>query len=186
MEKALRATRVAVLIGTAGEPLSLAFARRVATGEVEGWQAAWLLGQAETLDCDRADTIFPTRLRLRAEGAGTVGRVLLGPRPDGSFYGKDRREALAEIAEPVARAVHVVRQRASLNARTRPHPFARKRNGAAGERARFSRAAVEGPILARRSSGFITTGNQICAPSARTAGSRSRGAATNGEIWGGR
>lgn len=117
VEKALRATRVAVLIGAAGEPLSLAFARHVATGEVEAWQAAWQPGEAETLDCNRADATFPARLRLRTEGAGTVGWLLLGPRPDGSFYGKDEREALAEIADPIARAVHVVRQRASLNAR---------------------------------------------------------------------
>ncbi|RYG88998.1 MAG: hypothetical protein EON59_02595 [Alphaproteobacteria bacterium] len=117
VEKALRATRVAVLIGGTSEPLSPAFARHVAAGEVEAWQAAWQPGEAETLECDRADTMFPARLRLRAAGAGTVGWLLLGPRPDGSFYGKDEREALAEIADPVARAVHVVRQRASLNAR---------------------------------------------------------------------
>ena len=117
VEKALRATRVAVLVGAAGEPLSMAFGRHVTTGEVEGWQAAWRPGEAETLDCNRADPVFPARLRLRAEGAGTVGWLLLGPRPDGSFYGRDEREALAEIADPVARAVHVVRQRASLNAR---------------------------------------------------------------------
>ena len=35
----------------------------------------------------------------------------------GSFFGTDEREALAEIADPVARAVHVVRQRASHEAR---------------------------------------------------------------------
>ena len=116
VEKALRATRVAVLIGGSGEPLSPAFARHVATGDVEAWQAAWQPGDAETLDCDRGDPMFPARLRLRADGAGTVGWLLLGPRPDGSFFGKDEREALAEIADPVTRAVHIVRQRASLNA----------------------------------------------------------------------
>jgi hypothetical protein len=117
VEKALRATRAAVLIGGSDEPLSLAFARQVEAGDVETWQAAWQPGDAETLDCDRADPLFPARLRLRAEGDETVGWLLLGPRPDGSFFGKDEREALAEIADPVARAVHIVRQRATLNER---------------------------------------------------------------------
>ncbi|MGH8575264.1 MAG: hypothetical protein ACREX8_22240, partial [Gammaproteobacteria bacterium] len=58
--------------------------------------------------------LFPLRIRLDADrrrGRGTVGWILLGPRPDGSFYGKDEQEALAEIAGPVARAVQIVRTR---------------------------------------------------------------------------
>jgi hypothetical protein len=48
----------------------------------------------------------------------TIGWILLGPRPDGSFYGKDEQEALAEIADPVARSIHVARQRAEREAHT--------------------------------------------------------------------
>jgi hypothetical protein len=51
------------------------------------------------------------RMPLEADGHGRVGWLLLGPRPDGSFYGKDEREALTEIADPVARAVEIVRAR---------------------------------------------------------------------------
>ena len=51
------------------------------------------------------------RVPLEADGCGRVGWLLLGPRPDGSFYGKDEREALEEIADPIARAIAIVRQR---------------------------------------------------------------------------
>jgi hypothetical protein len=47
-------------------------------------------------------------LRVRHLGGAPIGWILLGPRPDGSFYGKDEQEALAEIADPVARAVQIV------------------------------------------------------------------------------
>jgi hypothetical protein len=40
-----------------------------------------------------------------------IGALLVGPRPDGSAPGKDEREALAEIADPIARAVRIVRLR---------------------------------------------------------------------------
>jgi hypothetical protein len=66
--------------------------------------------------------MFPLRIRLDADrrrGRGTVGWILLGPRPDGSFYGKDEQEALAEIAGPVARAVQIVRIRERREAAAR-------------------------------------------------------------------
>ena len=37
-----------------------------------------------------------------------MGWLLLGPRPDNSLYGKDEREALCDIADPLARAVRIV------------------------------------------------------------------------------
>jgi hypothetical protein len=50
------------------------------------------------------------RVPLRvSRDAAPIGWVLLGPRPDGSFYGKDEQEALAEIARPLARAVRIAR-----------------------------------------------------------------------------
>jgi hypothetical protein len=50
-------------------------------------------------------------LRVRHGSGAPLGWILLGPRPDGSFYGKDEQEALAEIADPVARAVQIVKVR---------------------------------------------------------------------------
>jgi hypothetical protein len=55
--------------------------------------------------------LFPTRVPLAAESAGRIGWLLLGPRPDGTPVGKDEREALIEIAGPIARALEIARAR---------------------------------------------------------------------------
>jgi hypothetical protein len=41
---------------------------------------------------------------------------LVGPRPDGSLYGKDERKTLARIADPVARALDIARIRETRQA----------------------------------------------------------------------
>jgi hypothetical protein len=56
-------------------------------------------------------------LRVRHARGKPLGWLLLGPRPDGSFYGKAERAVLAEIADPLARALHIVQQRALREAR---------------------------------------------------------------------
>ena len=74
-------------------------------------QPAALDNREATLRCDRADPLFPVQLQLTADGVGQIGWLLLGPRPDGSFYGREEREALREIAEPVARALAIAIER---------------------------------------------------------------------------
>jgi len=55
---------------------------------------------------------FPVSVPLRVEYQRMeIGTLLVGPRPDGSAPGKDERDALAEIADPIARAVRIVRLR---------------------------------------------------------------------------
>lgn len=55
---------------------------------------------------------FPVSVPLRvAYQQLEIGALLVGPRPDGSAPGKDERDALAEIADPIARAVRIVRRR---------------------------------------------------------------------------
>jgi hypothetical protein len=55
---------------------------------------------------------FPLSVPLRIGHQQTdIGTLLVGPRPDGSPVGKDEREALAEIADPIARAIRIVRER---------------------------------------------------------------------------
>jgi hypothetical protein len=113
------AARAAVLIDD-----EVAAAHGVSAEEVRRWRAADAPDPAAAeLDCDRDDPFFPMRVPLRVrhgEGA-PIGWILLGARPDGSFYGKDEREALAEIADPIARAVQIVGRReereAALDAR---------------------------------------------------------------------
>ena len=111
----VRASRAALLVG--GDTIA---ARDVDSAAVAQWRAGNTPDEnAESLDCDRDDPIFPVRLSLRVRhGGGTpIGWILLGPRPDGSFYGKDEREALAEIADPVARALQVALLRQEREAR---------------------------------------------------------------------
>lgn len=102
----VRASRSAAILGG-----RVAAAREVAPEEVQAWVAGARLDPAcEEMECDRSDPSFPMRvpLRVRHGAAAPLGWILLGPRPDGSFYGKDEREALAEVADPVARALRVV------------------------------------------------------------------------------
>lgn len=90
----------------------------------KGWRAAAVLGAPEAavaawLDAhmgaapervSRGDTLFPLRLPLDVRDAGppeTIGWLLLGPRPDGSFFQRDELEALRELADPIARAIQI-------------------------------------------------------------------------------
>lgn len=62
---------------------------------------------------------FPLAVPLRSGQDGAeIGTLLVGPRPDGSGLGRDEREALREVAGPVARAVKVVRLREAAERRT--------------------------------------------------------------------
>jgi hypothetical protein len=61
---------------------------------------------------------FPLSVPLRIGHQQTdIGTLLVGPRPDGSPVGKDEREALEEIADPIARAIRIVRERERREAR---------------------------------------------------------------------
>jgi hypothetical protein len=114
LKAGVRSTREAVLLTDNGK-LALAGTRGVTADEVERWTPAWKPPETDlTLDCDRHDPTFPLRVRLWIESTGepeTIGWLLLGPRPDGSFFGRDEREALAHVAAPIARAIHIAQLR---------------------------------------------------------------------------
>ena len=110
----VRAARMALLFGPTMAT------RGTGKAEVRGWlKQAAPDDSAETLDCRRDDPLFPMRIPLRVRHAGgkPLGWLLLGPRPDGSFYGKAERAVLGEIADPVARALNIVGQREQREAR---------------------------------------------------------------------
>lgn len=105
----VRAARAAILVDG-----SVAATRDVAADEVAAWLARAGPGALSARPgCDRDDPLFPMRVPLlvRHRAAAPIGWMLLGPRPDGSFYGADEREAIADIADPVARAVQIVLSR---------------------------------------------------------------------------
>ena len=114
VEAGVRSTREAVLLRKNGR-WSVAGAHRVPLRQVREWRRGWTVPAGQvTLDRDRNDLVFPLRVRLCVETGDepqTIGWLLLGPRPDGSFFGRDEREALAHVAGPVARAIHIAQVR---------------------------------------------------------------------------
>ena len=114
IETGVRSTREAVLLADGGK-FAVAGKRGVSAKELRTWQRGWIPAATEgALDCARADALFPLRVHLRVESGDswkTIGWLLLGPRPDGSFFGKDEREAIEHIAGPVARAIHIAQLR---------------------------------------------------------------------------
>jgi hypothetical protein len=91
-------------------------ARGIDRGEVESWRVRWTPAAYDSVECVRDDAIFPMRVSLQADGSGRVGWLLVGARPDGSLYGKDERKTLADIADPVARALDIARIRETRQA----------------------------------------------------------------------
>ena len=110
----VRANRVAVVLDG-----------RIAAGRgLEAGMAAApdLPADACGMMVERSDTLFPLRIPLRSghrADDAPVGWLLLGPRPDGSLYGKDELDALHEIVDPVARAVRIVQLREARERDTR-------------------------------------------------------------------
>jgi hypothetical protein len=115
----VHSTREAVLLCENGK-WALAGSRGVSAKGVRDWQRGWTApGGEPALDCDRSDALFPLRVRLCIDSGDepeTIGWLLLGPRPDGSMFGKDEREALAHVAGPVARAIHIAQLREQRSA----------------------------------------------------------------------
>jgi hypothetical protein len=102
----LRATCGAVT--AAGEVVAV---HDVAPKRLEDWCASWAPATDTGHDIDPEDPLFPVRIALDSEGTGRIGWLLLGRRPDGSLYGKDEREVLSEIADPIARALAITMRR---------------------------------------------------------------------------
>jgi hypothetical protein len=106
IERAVHSTRIALMIDgkvVAAQGISLASAR----GLLRGWKAPNHVGP---LDRDDQDA-FPLRIALRCPLGSVRGWLILGPRPDGSFYGRDDLAALTEISSPLQRALLAVSER---------------------------------------------------------------------------
>jgi hypothetical protein len=80
---------------------------------LEQWQAAHGVPQPLRLSVDKHDPLFPLRLPLNHRATSVL---LLGPRPDGSLYGRDETDLLAELALPAAQALGAA-QRNAVHAR---------------------------------------------------------------------
>ena len=103
----VRSTRGAVVLGD-----RVLAKRDVGSAELEQWIAEHPLSDdTPKFDRDETDPLLPVRIALDADGCGPVGWLLLGPRPDGTLFGKDEREVLADLANPLARALAIAATR---------------------------------------------------------------------------
>jgi len=106
IEEAVQATRMALVVDNrlvAAQGISPSAARKL----LKGWRppaTAELIGRDD-------DEAFPLHMALRCPLGGVRGWLLLGPRPDGSFYGKDDVEALTAIGPPLQRTLFQVAER---------------------------------------------------------------------------
>ena len=77
-----------------------------------------IAGEGVAIDpSDRSETHFPLRLALRCPSGGHHGWLLLGPRPDGSNYGKDDVEALEAVLPALRRALLASQERERVRRR---------------------------------------------------------------------
>lgn len=106
IEQAVQATRLALLVDgrlVAAQGISLAAARKLMKGR---------LPSGESEHFGRNDVCpFPLSLPLRCPFGKVRGWLVLGPRPDGSFYGRDDLEALTEVIPPLQRSLFLVAAR---------------------------------------------------------------------------
>lgn len=106
IEQAVQATRMALLVDdrlVAAQGIELVAARKL----LKGWRpptTSDLIGR----DDEKA---FPLHMALRCPLGSIRGWLLLGPRPDGSYYGKDDIEALSAIAPSLQRTLFQVAAR---------------------------------------------------------------------------
>jgi hypothetical protein len=104
----VRSSRGAVLL-----PGRRGWKTAAAHGTTPAAVAAWLRDDplaAAHPTIQRHDPVFPLRLPLEIREGGrveTIGWLLLGPRPDGSFFQRDELETLRELADPIARSVRI-------------------------------------------------------------------------------
>jgi hypothetical protein len=106
--RGLRATRAAALVNG-----RIAASVDADAKDVRQWIRSTGLPDQPRLNANRDDHLFPVRLPLRTatDPSLLIGWILLGPRPDGSLYSREERDALLEVEESISRAVEVARQR---------------------------------------------------------------------------
>jgi hypothetical protein len=114
IEVAVHPTRIALVVDgrvVASQHVSQAEARR--------WLRRWdAPSEVEWFDRSE-DGLFPLRLALRCPLGSVRAWLLLGPRPDGSFYSRDELDALQFIAAPLQRTLFAVAERQQTQARER-------------------------------------------------------------------
>jgi hypothetical protein len=103
IERAVQATRLALLVDG-----RLVAVRGIGAGPARRLLGGWQPAATDELICRQDDAPYPLAIALRCPLGSPRAWLLLGPRPDGSFYGRDDVKALAEIAPPLQRSLFLV------------------------------------------------------------------------------
>jgi hypothetical protein len=95
INEAVHATRSALIVE----------GKLVAVTGTEVQRATRLAKSLRSNEAPGEGSIFPVSLPVHCPFSGGTGWLALGPRPDGSLYGKDDLDALEEIRSPLRRAL---------------------------------------------------------------------------------
>jgi hypothetical protein len=88
--------------------------------EARSWIAGWTAPICPpSTDCNRADALFPVRIAIRCPLGWIRAWLLLGPRPDGSLFGKDEIDAIQAIMPGLRQALFASTEREAQRARVR-------------------------------------------------------------------
>jgi hypothetical protein len=96
ISEAIHATRSALLVD--GHVVA---AHGIELNAVRLWSRDSVERHAAILERYRSDAVFPLSIPIRSTFAGATPWLLLGPRPDGSLYGKDELDALNAVLPAV-------------------------------------------------------------------------------------
>jgi hypothetical protein len=110
--RGVRAVRGAILLQDRGH-LSLVRGEGIDEADLAGRLAGELPGEPGPSAMRADDPELPLRLPLIPPGGALAGWLVLGPHPDGSFFGRDDRRALEELAPPLARALAAAMERSN-------------------------------------------------------------------------
>ena len=88
----------------------------VTTTEARRWWAQAMQTESQLAERNACDTVFPVRLTLGKAPSGSAVWLLLGPRPDGTLFGREDLEAVRSTFPALKHALASALMREALNA----------------------------------------------------------------------
>ena len=115
IQEAIHATRAALVVDGA-VVATVGVRRRQVLG---GFNRSLREATGRDFHHNPADSLFPTRMGMRCPFGAVRGWLLLGPRPDGSHYGRHELAVLAMIAPALRQALFATKNREDRRKRER-------------------------------------------------------------------
>jgi hypothetical protein len=108
---AIHATRSAIVLGH-----QVMGSCGVASGPVRAWWRNAMKGAGHLIERDSSDLLFPVRLPLGKAPSGSAIWLLIGPRPDGTLYGREDLNAVRSTFPRLKNALTSALMREALDA----------------------------------------------------------------------